>query len=251
MNDLNNSNTDLKSKIKPNSKPNPEIIHSMFSKVAHKYDRANSVLSMGIHHLWRTKLVDLSGAKFGDQILDCATGTGDLAIRFKKTVGSPGQVTGTDFCVDMLKSAPDKARNKNLEIKFEHADVTALQYEEKQFDIVSISFGIRNVSDPLKALSEMARVCKPGGRVMVLEFGQMQTPVIKELYNYYSEKILPKIGGLVTGQKEAYDYLQKSSAAFPCREGFLDLMKQTDRFKETSFTPVSFGIAYIYKGVVK
>lgn len=234
-----------------NSSPNPEIIRSMFSKVAAKYDRANSVLSVGIHHLWRKKLVDLSLAKPGDKVLDCATGTGDLAIAFKKIVGSQGQVSGTDFCSEMLETAPDKAKNENLEIIFEQADVTDLQYPDKQFDIVSISFGIRNVNDPVKALSEMARVAKSGGRVMILEFGQMQTPVIKNLYNLYSEKILPKIGGLVTGQTEAYLYLQKSSAAFPCREGFLELMKKSDCFSEMKFTSVSFGIAYIYIGVVK
>ena len=233
------------------SSPNPEIIRSMFSKVAGKYDRANSVLSIGIHHLWRKKLVALSQAKPGDKILDCATGTGDLAISFKKSVGNLGKVTGTDFCIDMLETAPSKAKNKNLDIKFEQADVTQLQYPNQEFDIVSISFGIRNVSDPIKALSEMARVCKPGGRVMVLEFGQMQTPIIKDLYKFYSETILPKIGGLVTGQKEAYDYLQKSSAAFPCREGFLELMKKSNSFSQMSYTPVSFGIAYIYIGVVK
>jgi demethylmenaquinone methyltransferase / 2-methoxy-6-polyprenyl-1,4-benzoquinol methylase len=230
--------------------PNPEIIRSMFSKVASKYDRANSVLSVGIHHLWRKKLVQLSEAKPGQNILDCATGTGDLAIAFKKTVGA-GEVIGTDFCVEMMETAPAKTLKENLSIKFEQADVTQLQYVDKQFDIVSISFGIRNVSNPVKALSEMARVCKPGGRVMVLEFGQMQTPIIKDLYNIYSEKILPALGGLVTGQKEAYDYLQKSSAAFPCREGFLDLMKRADCFSDTGYVPVSFGIAYIYTGVVK
>ncbi|MBY0554510.1 bifunctional demethylmenaquinone methyltransferase/2-methoxy-6-polyprenyl-1,4-benzoquinol methylase UbiE [bacterium] len=231
--------------------PNPEIIRSMFSKVASKYDRANSVLSVGIHHLWRKKLVQLSDAKPGDKILDCATGTGDLAIAFKKTVGASGQVIGTDFCVEMMETAPTKSKAASLDITFEQADVTALQYPDKQFDIVSISFGIRNVSDPVKALTEMARVCKPGGRVMVLEFGQMQTPVIKDLYKFYSEQVLPKIGGMVTGQQEAYDYLQKSSAAFPCRDGFVDLMKKAGCFSEMKFTAVSFGIAYIYVGVVK
>lgn len=234
-----------------NQSPNPEIIRSMFSKVASEYDRANSILSVGIHHLWRKKLVQLSNAKAGDSVLDCATGTGDLAIEFKKAVGATGTVIGTDFCEDMLLTAPTKAQQKNLEIKFETADVTQLQYQDNQFDIVSISFGIRNVSDPVKALKEMARVCKPGGRVMVLEFGQMQTPVIKDMYQFYSEKVLPKLGGWVTGQKEAYDYLQKSSAAFPCREEFLGLMKQANYFSETTYTPVSFGIAYVYKGVVK
>lgn len=231
--------------------PNPEIIRSMFSKVAANYDRANSVLSVGIHHLWRKKLVDLAQVKPGQAILDCATGTGDLAIAFKKATGPTGSVIGTDFCADMLETAPAKARKAGLEIQFEQADVTQLPYENNRFDIVSISFGIRNVNDPVKALHEMARVSKPGGRVMVLEFGQMQTPVIRDLYNLYSEKVLPVIGGLVSGQKEAYDYLQKSSAAFPCREGFLDLMKQADAFTDCSYTPVSFGIAYIYTGVVR
>lgn len=231
--------------------PNPEIIRSMFSKVAGQYDKANSVLSVGIHHLWRKKLVRLSGAHADQSVLDCATGTGDLAIEFKKTVGPNGRVVGTDFCVDMLESAPQKAKENNLDILFEQADVTQLQYQDNQFDIVSISFGIRNVSDPVKALQEMARVAKPGGRVMVLEFGQMQTPVVKDLYNFYSEKILPIVGGWVTGQKEAYQYLQKSSAAFPSREDFVALMQQADCFTEMTFMPVSFGIAYIYTGVVK
>lgn len=231
--------------------PNPEIIRSMFSKVAANYDRANSVLSVGIHHLWRKKLVKLADAQPGQSVLDCATGTGDLAIAFKKATGPSGSVIGTDFCADMLLTAPDKAQKAGLEIKFEQADVTQLPYENNRFDIVSISFGIRNVSDPVKALREMARVTKPGGRVMVLEFGQMQTPVIRDLYNLYSEKVLPVIGGIVSGQKEAYDYLQKSSAAFPCREGFIDLMKQADAFTDCSYVPVSFGIAYIYTGVVR
>lgn len=231
--------------------PDPEIIRSMFSKVASKYDRANSVLSVGIHHLWRKKLVELSAATPGNSVLDCATGTGDLAIAFKKTVGNGGSVTGTDFCVEMLKSAPAKAKSLNLDIKFEQADVTALQYADSLFDIASISFGIRNVSNPVKALQEMARVTKPGGRIMVLEFGQMSTPVVKDIYKIYSEKILPKLGGIVTGQKDAYDYLQKSSAAFPCRNEFVDLMKESGAFTSMTYTPVSFGIAYIYTGVVK
>lgn len=231
--------------------PDPEIIRSMFSKVASNYDKANSVLSVGIHHLWRTKVVKFSEASAGQKVLDCATGTGDLAIAFKKAVGPTGDVIGTDFCVEMLDPAPAKAAKENLQIKFEQADVTKLQYPDKQFDIVSISFGIRNVSDPVKALKEMARVAKPGGRVMVLEFGQMSIPVIGSAYKFYSEKILPILGGWVTGQKEAYDYLQKSSAAFPCREGFIDLMKQSNSFSQMTYVPVSFGIAYIYKGVVK
>lgn len=237
--------------MKQTQSPDPEIIRSMFSKVARNYDKGNSVLSVGIHHLWRTKAVKLAQAKPGQKVLDCATGTGDLAIAFKKAVGSTGDVIGTDFCVEMLDYAPAKAKEQNLEIKFEQADVTKLQYPDKQFDIVSISFGIRNVNDPVKALQEMSRVSKPGGRVIVLEFGQMAIPVIGSAYKFYSEKVLPVLGGWVTGQKEAYNYLQKSSAAFPCREGFLDLMKKAGTFTHMEYVPVSFGIAYIYIGTVK
>ena len=234
-----------------NHSPNPEIIRSMFAKVAANYDRGNSVLSMGIHHLWRKKLVKWSGAKAGQKVLDCATGTGDLAIEFKKAVGPQGKVTGTDFCAEMLIPAPAKAAERGLDITFEQADVTQLQYTDNLFDITSISFGIRNVSDPVKALKEMARVTRSGGTVMVLEFGQVQVPVFSSLYNFYSLHVLPKIGGLVTGQKDAYEYLQKSSAAFPCRDGFLDLMKESQAFSSFEYTSLTGGIAYIYKGVVK
>ena len=233
------------------SSPQPEVIRSMFAKVASNYDQANSVLSMGIHHLWRKKVVQISGAQKGMQVLDCATGTGDLAIEFKKTVGTEGLVVGTDFCQEMLDPAPGKARALGMQIQFEQADVTALQYESNRFDVASISFGIRNVSDPVKALQEMARVVKPVGTVMVLEFGQVQGPGFAGLYNFYSEKVLPIIGGWVTGQREAYQYLQKSSAAFPCREEFIALMNQAGAFSKTEFHGLTGGIAYIYKGTKK
>lgn len=231
--------------------PNPEKIRSMFAQIAANYDRGNSVLSMGIHHLWRKTLVKLSGAQTGMKVLDCATGTGDLAIAFKKVVGSEGDVIGTDFCAEMLIPAPAKAHALGLDIKFEQADVLKLQYPDNTFDIVSISFGIRNVADPVQALKEMARVTKPGGKVMVLEFGQASLPGFAQVYNFYSEKVLPILGGWVTGQKEAYQYLQKSSASFPCREGFLDLMKQSSGFSQSDYHALTGGIAYIYRGTKK
>lgn len=231
--------------------PNPETVRQMFSKVAANYDKANSVLSIGIHHLWRKKLVKLSGAQSGQKVLDCATGTGDLAIEFKKVVGKNGEVIGTDFCPEMLEPAPRKALEKGLDIKFEQADVTQLKYQNSYFDIASISFGIRNVQNPARGISEMARVCKPGGRVMVLEFGQVQLPIFASVYNFYSEKILPTIGGWVTGQKDAYQYLQKSSAQFPCRQEFINLMNETGQFSHCEYHSLSGGIAYIYIGIVK
>lgn len=230
--------------------PNPETIRSMFQKVAPAYDRANNVLSAGIHHLWRRKLVKLAQVEKGMTVLDCATGTGDLAIEFKKAVGPEGHVIGTDFCADMLTTAPHKAQSQNLQIDYQTADVMNLPFESATFDRVSISFGIRNVQDPQKAIHEMARVTKPGGQVLILEFGQMKTPLVRDLYGYYSQKVLPVLGGWVSGQKEAYQYLQKSSAQFPSGEHFLKWMDESGQFQQTRFIPVSFGIAYIYQGIV-
>lgn len=229
----------------------PEKIRTMFSRVAKNYDRANSVLSAGIHHLWRKKLVKWSSVNPGMKILDCATGTGDLALEFKKEVGPSGEVTGTDFCAEMLIPAPAKAKAAGVEIVWRQADATHLPFSDRQFDISSISFGIRNVSNPVLALNEMARVTKPGGRVMILEFGQVTWPILAPLYNFYSSKILPKLGGFITGQHDAYDYLQKSSANFPCGDDFLQMMRSTGRFSQCEFQSLTGGIAYIYRGVVK
>lgn len=231
-------------------KPKAEQVRSMFNEIGANYDLANTVMSAGIHHLWRKSLVKWSGAKEGQNVLDCATGTGDLAIEFKKTVRS-GNVIGTDFSPGMLAPAPAKAKKLGLDIKFEQADVTALSYADSSFDISSISFGIRNVEDPVKGISELARVVRSGGVVMVLEFGQPTVPGFKQLYNFYSRHILPKVGGLVTGRRESYEYLQESSAQFPCKEGFVSLMNETGRFSKVEYRPVSFGIAYLYKGLVK
>lgn len=231
--------------------PEAQQIKNMFTQVASGYDRANDILSLGIHHLWRKEVIRLSDAKIGDQVLDCATGTGDLAIEFKKAVGSTGKVIGTDFCEAMMQFAPDKANKLGLNIPFQLEDVMKLSFEANQFDITSISFGIRNVENPKQALMEMARVTKPGGRVMILEFGEMKAPVIGPLYQLYSEKILPKLGGWITGQTNAYEYLQKSSAQFPSREKFVELMDATECFQQSTYKTLSLGIAYIYIGIKK
>lgn len=231
-------------------RPEAEKVRSMFSSIAGKYDLANTVLSGGIHHLWRDRLVEWSGATRGASVLDCATGTGDLALEFKSIVGPEGRVVGTDFCAEMMIPARAKARARGLEVQFEQADVMALPYADATFDIASISFGIRNVSDPVKALSELARVVKPGGRVMVLEFGQPTAPGVAQFYRLYSEKVLPTIGGWITGQKQAFEYLQNSSAVFPCGPEFLAQMRATGRFAGAEFRPLSFGIAFMYRAVV-
>jgi demethylmenaquinone methyltransferase/2-methoxy-6-polyprenyl-1,4-benzoquinol methylase len=244
----------------PPSGPEGPKIQKMFSEIAGRYDLANTVLSLGIHHIWRKALVSWSGATGGQKVLDCATGTGDLAIEFKKAVGPTGQVIGTDFCAEMMTTAPAKAQAKKLIIQFAQADVLQLPYPDSSFDIASISFGIRNVENPVRALQELARVVKPGGVVMVLEFGQPRLPGIGALYEFYSNVVLPKLGGFITGQPQAYKYLQQSSAKFPCGDEFLELAERSGSFQPQSvkngqgagsragqWRSLSLGIAYMYK----
>lgn len=225
-------------------------VQQMFASIAPAYDRTNSVLSLGIHHIWRKKTVQVSGAKPGMKILDCATGTGDLAFEFKKTVGNSGIVIGTDFCPEMMETGPAKSKAKHLHVDFEVADAMNLPYPDHSFDIASISFGIRNVDDPSIALEEMARVVKPGGSVMILEFGQPKG-IMGAVYEWYSRYVIPFIGGLLTGNKEAYQYLPRTAASFPCREEFLALMNSTGMYRATSYHELTFGIAFLYKGTVK
>lgn len=227
-----------------------EKVRSMFADIAEDYDRVNTVLSFGVHHAWRKKAILESEVKVGDHVLDCATGTGDLAIEFKKAVGDEGYVLGTDFCAPMIEPAPAKAEAKGLKIDFEVADAMDLQYEDNRFDVSSIAFGIRNVDDPAVALKELARVVKPGGRVVVLEFGQ-PNGLLKYPYNLYSQHIMPAVGGLLSGNREAYTYLPRTSASFPAGDKFLRIMDHTDAFSETKAIKLTGGIAYVYVGVVK
>jgi demethylmenaquinone methyltransferase/2-methoxy-6-polyprenyl-1,4-benzoquinol methylase len=225
-------------------------VRQMFSSIATRYDVTNEVLSLGIHRLWRRKAVRLSGAKPGDAVLDCATGTGDLALAFKRQVGEAGRVVGTDFCKEMLDSAPAKAEREGLRLEFQVADAMALPFADDSFDVASIAFGIRNVDDPVKCLSEMARVVRPGGRVVVLEFGQ-PTGLFGALFRFYSKVVMPRIGGLLTGNRAAYEYLPRTSASFPAGDRFLALMEQTGAYKEKVAHTLTFGTSYVYVGTVR
>ena len=227
--------------------PDPAKIRTMFAAISRRYDRANTVLSGGVHHLWRRRAVRRAGVQAGDRVLDCATGTGDLAIAFRKVVGDSGRVVGTDFVPEMLELARAKAAN----VAWDVADVTRLPFEDDSFDVASISFGIRNVSDPSKGIAEMARVVRSGGRVIVLEFGQPRGRAFGALYNWYSRHILPRLGGAVTGDTAAYRYLQTSSGRFPSGDEFVALMRDSADFATVDYVPLTFGIAYLYRGVKK
>lgn len=233
------------------SGPPADEIKNLFQSIAHGYDKANDAMTGGMARAWRKKLVLWSDVRPGDKVLDCATGTGDLAIEFAKATGPRGKVTGTDFCSGMLDHAPAKATKAGVKVHFELADATQLPYKDRTFDVVSIAYGIRNVSDPMKALSEMARVTKVGGRVMILETGDQQNPLLRSAFQWYFKNIVPIIGGWITGKKEAYQYLQKSSAQFPSQDRFLDLMKKTGRFRTCDYQSLMGGASFIYKGTVR
>jgi demethylmenaquinone methyltransferase/2-methoxy-6-polyprenyl-1,4-benzoquinol methylase len=228
------------------SSQNPNSIQSMFGAIAGKYDLANTVLSMGIHHIWKNALVRKSGAKAGNDILDCATGTGDLAFRFESAIEFRGSVIGCDFCEPMLKIARTKAAQLNSKVSFVEADAMDLPFEDSRFDIASISFGIRNIKDTTQALSELGRVVKPGGKVLLLEFGQPKSQLMTKLFGFYSNTILPRLGGWISGQSQAYRYLQTSSSSFPCGEDFLNIARSTEKFSHLEYRAFQNGIAYLY-----
>ncbi|MFO0599369.1 MAG: bifunctional demethylmenaquinone methyltransferase/2-methoxy-6-polyprenyl-1,4-benzoquinol methylase UbiE [Myxococcaceae bacterium] len=227
-----------------------EQVHQMFTQIAPRYDATNDVLSMGVHRLWRRVAVRLSRAQAGDAVLDCATGTGDLALAFKRAVGPTGEVIGTDFNEGMLSFAPKKARDAGLDVKFEVADAMRLPYPDARFTVASISFGIRNVDDPKVCVGELARVVKPGGRVVVLEFGQ-PGGLFGAFFRFYAKHFMPLIGQLLTGSRAAYEYLPRTMAAFPAGDRFTQMMMETGRYATAEKHPLLNGLAYVYVGTVK
>ncbi|MGO9831693.1 MAG: bifunctional demethylmenaquinone methyltransferase/2-methoxy-6-polyprenyl-1,4-benzoquinol methylase UbiE [Myxococcaceae bacterium] len=228
-----------------------EQVREMFSSIAPRYDVTNVVLSLGVDRLWRRVAVQESGAAAGARVLDCATGTGDLALALRRAVEPSGTVVAMDFCAPMLGPAHEKARRAGFgDVRFEVADVLALPYPSGSFDIATIAFGIRNVDDPVRCLQEMSRVVRPGGRVVVLEFGQ-PSGVWGALYRFYSRVLMPRLGGLLTGNRSAYTYLPRTAAAFPAGERFLALMDQAGAFSTRRARSLSGGIVFVYVGEVQ
>lgn len=225
-------------------------VQRMFASIAPSYDRVNQVLSFGIHHRWRKRLLREAHLEAGARVLDCATGTGDLAIAFARALGEGAEVVGTDFCAEMLESGPAKAARAGVQVRFQVADAMALPFEDDHFDAASISFGIRNVDDPVRALQEMARVVRPGGKVMVLEFGQPRG-LFGALYRFYSNSVIPTVGGLLSGNRAAYKYLPETSAAFPAGKAFVALMERAGCYASHRALPLTFGVAWVYEGVVR
>ncbi len=224
-------------------------VEAMFSDIAPKYDRANDVLSFGVARGWRRKAVKRSGIGPGGRVLDVATGTGDLAFAFKHVVGDSGSVTGLDFSEGMLKVAEAKRDRRGLDVEFLQGDALDLPFDAGSFDVASIAFGIRNVDDPGRGVAQMARVVGSGGRVVVLEFGQPRG-VLGVSYRWYSRYIMPRIGGLLTGNRAAYEYLPRTAAEFPAGDAFVALMRDAADFEQIEAWPLTGGVAWLYVGTV-
>ena len=227
-----------------------EEVRVMFSEVAENYDKMNDLFTFNMHNKWKKKLVKMVGAKKGDRVLDCASGTGDLAFEFKKVVGNSGEVLATDFCDDMLKYVEPKGKKLNLEVKTEFADAMNLHYEDNTFDIVSISYGIRNVDDTPTALKEMARVLKPGGKIAILETGQ-PPKILLPFYWIVTNGLLPLLSRMLTGSTSAYKYLADTASSYPYGKKFVKIMEETGAFEKCTSKAQFLGASFIYLGTVK
>ncbi|HEY7632399.1 MAG TPA: bifunctional demethylmenaquinone methyltransferase/2-methoxy-6-polyprenyl-1,4-benzoquinol methylase UbiE [Thermoleophilaceae bacterium] len=185
-------------------------VRAMFDRIARVYDLMNSVMTAGMHHRWRERAVDMSGVGPGDRALDVATGTGDLAIALERRVGPAGEVIGSDFSEQML----ELARRKSASIKFEWGNALELPYDSDSFDAVTVGFGVRNFSDLPGGLAELARVTRPGGRVVVLEMTTPERPPLSWFFGIWFDRVVPMLGR-IAGDPEAYSYLPSSVQRFP------------------------------------
>ncbi len=221
-------------------------VKSMFDGIAHKYDFLNHFLSLGIDIIWRKIALNKIANEKHDTILDIATGTGDLAIAAAKKF-KPTKIYGVDIAVNMLEIGKQKALKEGLEnvIVFEAGDSESLRFETNTFDTAMASFGVRNFENLEKGLSEMHRVLKKDGTLMILEFTSPRIFPIKQLYGFYAKYLLPTIGKIVSNDTRAYTYLYESSASFPAYEQFISVLDKIG-FKNSRYYPLTFGICCIY-----
>jgi demethylmenaquinone methyltransferase/2-methoxy-6-polyprenyl-1,4-benzoquinol methylase len=223
-------------------------VRAMFDNIAPRYDLLNRVLSAGIDQSWRRKAVGLLREDAPARVLDVATGTADLAIMAAERGAE--RVVGVDIAEEMLELGREKVRRKGLDerIILQQGDAEKLPFSDRQFDAALVAFGVRNFEELDRGLSEIGRVLRPGGRIVVLEFSKPRTFPVKQLYDFYGRRILPVVGRLVSGDPAAYTYLPESIRAFPDGDAFLSLLGAAG-FNETRCVPLTFGIASIYTGL--
>ncbi len=222
-------------------------VRGVFDSVAPKYDLMNDLMSMGLHRVWKAYTVMAADIREGHQVLDIAGGTGDLALAFSKKVGQTGQVVHTDINEAMLRTGRDRLLDAGVALPTLVCDAEKLPFASNHFDVVSVAFGLRNMTHKDAALAEMNRVLKPGGRLLVLEFSKVAPP-LEKLYDWYSFKVLPKLGQLVAGDAHSYQYLAESIRMHPGQEELKALMRKSG-FAHVDYHNLAGGVVALHVGI--
>ncbi|ARN22241.1 bifunctional demethylmenaquinone methyltransferase/2-methoxy-6-polyprenyl-1,4-benzoquinol methylase UbiE [Piscinibacter gummiphilus] len=222
-------------------------VRGVFDSVASKYDVMNDLMSMGLHRLWKAYTVTVAGLREGDRVLDIAGGTGDLSRAFAKKVGARGLVVHTDINEAMLRQGRDRLLDEGLVLPTMTCDAEALPFPDASFDLVSVAFGLRNMTHKDRALAEMNRVLRPGGKLLVLEFSKVAKP-LEKAYDWYSFKVLPRIGQVVAGDAESYRYLAESIRMHPGQQELKAMMK-TAGFAHVDVHNLSAGVVALHVGI--
>ena len=223
-------------------------VNRMFDRVASNYDALNSVMTAGLHHRWRERAADRAELEPGDSALDVCCGTGDLALELSGRVAPDGHVIGCDFSEPMLDLAREKAAARGASgVRFEWADALALPYDGERFDALTVGFGVRNLADLDRGLREMARVLKPGGRLVILEITQPTRPPLSTFYSLWFDRVVPLLGAF-SADPEAYSYLPESVRSFPSPLGLAEKMDGAG-FGGIRYAVLAGGIIAIHSGV--
>lgn len=223
-------------------------VQGVFNSVASKYDIMNDVMSVGIHRVWKDAMMDWLAPRPGQRLLDVAGGTGDISFRFLKRAGH-GHATVLDLTEPMLVEGRKRAEAADMadSLNWVAGDAMSLPFHDNSFDVYTISFGIRNVTVPQQALNEAFRVLRPGGRLMVLEFSQLPNEGLQKLYDLYSFNVIPRMGQMIAGDRDSYQYLVESIRNFPDQDTFLAMVRQAG-FENAKYRNLSMGIAALHSG---
>lgn len=223
------------------------LVRSVFDSVASRYDVMNDLMSMGLHRVWKSYTIAVSGAREGHHVLDIAAGTGDLTRAFARRVGTSGCVVHTDINEAMLRTGRNRLIDEGLALPTVICDAEKLPFPDARFDIVSVAFGLRNMTHKDQALAEMCRVLKPGGKLLVLEFSKVVKP-LEKVYDWYSFSLLPRLGQMVAGDAESYRYLAESIRVHPGQAELKAMMKSVG-FGHVDVHNLSAGVVALHAGI--